>query len=70
MDMTQGEETILKTDVLGRVKTPATRREELLDEFAAAGSAARSSPNWSESNTRLLRPGRRNGGVSVGPIRR
>ena len=28
---------ILKTDVLGRVKTPAARREELLDEFERSG---------------------------------
>jgi hypothetical protein len=30
---TQAEEQVLKTDVLGRVKTPAARREKLLDEF-------------------------------------
>ncbi len=29
--------TILKTDVLGRVKTPPTRREQLLDEFDRGG---------------------------------
>ena len=30
-------ETILKTDVLGRVKTPRPRREELLDQFERSG---------------------------------
>jgi len=28
---------ILKTDVLGRVRTPAARREQLLDEFERSG---------------------------------
>jgi hypothetical protein len=28
---------ILKTDVLGRVKTPAARREQLLDEYERSG---------------------------------
>jgi hypothetical protein len=31
------ETTILKTDVLGRVKTPVARREQLLDEFERSG---------------------------------
>lgn len=31
------EEVLLKTDALGRVRTPAARREELLDEFARSG---------------------------------
>jgi hypothetical protein len=34
---TPADETILKTDVLGRVKTPAARREQLLDEFERSG---------------------------------
>jgi hypothetical protein len=37
MNTTSAEETILKTDVLGRVKTPAARREQLLDEFERSG---------------------------------
>ena len=37
MDMTPAGETILKTDVLGRVKTPKGRREQLLDEFEKSG---------------------------------
>jgi hypothetical protein len=37
MNMTLADETILKTDVLGRVKTPAARREQLLDEFERSG---------------------------------
>jgi hypothetical protein len=37
MDTTQADEAILKTDVLGRVKTPLARREELLDEFERSG---------------------------------
>ena len=31
------EAAILKTDVLGRVRTPAARREQLLDEFERSG---------------------------------
>lgn len=38
MDTTAGsEEVVLKTDVLGRVKTPRERREQLLDEFERSG---------------------------------
>jgi len=37
MDTTPTEETILKTDVLGRVKMPQERREQLLDEFERSG---------------------------------
>jgi hypothetical protein len=37
MNTTPAEETILKTDVLGRVKTPVARREQLLDEFERSG---------------------------------
>jgi beta-galactosidase len=33
MNMTPTDEAILKTDVLGRVRTPRERREHLLDEF-------------------------------------
>jgi hypothetical protein len=36
-DESRAEETILKTDVLGRVKTPRERREQLLDEFERSG---------------------------------
>jgi hypothetical protein len=28
---------IIKTDVLGRIKTPAARREQLIDEFERSG---------------------------------
>lgn len=31
--------SLLKTDVLGRVKTPAARREQLLDEFERSGAS-------------------------------
>jgi hypothetical protein len=34
---TPADEVILKTDVLGRVQTPAARRESLLDEFERSG---------------------------------
>ena len=34
---TPADETILKTDALGRVKTPKERREALLDEFEKSG---------------------------------
>ena len=37
MNTTLAEATILKTDVLGRVKMPAARREQLLDEFERSG---------------------------------
>lgn len=37
MTTTTGGTEILKTDVLGRVKTPAARREQLLDEFECSG---------------------------------
>lgn len=33
----KGDEVVLKTDGLGRVKTPAARRESLLDEFERSG---------------------------------
>ena len=34
---TQAVEQVLKTDTRGRVKTPAARREQLLDEFEHSG---------------------------------
>jgi transposase-like protein len=37
MDTTHTEETILKADVLGRVKTPLARREQLLEEYERSG---------------------------------
>jgi hypothetical protein len=37
MTSTNTEEALLKTDVLGRVKTPKNRRQELLDEFERSG---------------------------------
>ena len=37
MNMTPTDEAILKTDVLGRVRTPRERREQLLDEFERSG---------------------------------
>ena len=37
MNTTPTDEMILKTDVLGRVKTPLARREQLLDEFERSG---------------------------------
>jgi len=37
MNMTPTDEAILKTDVLGRVRTPRERREHLLDEFEHSG---------------------------------
>lgn len=37
MNTTSADGTILKTDVLGRVKTPGERREQLLDEFEKSG---------------------------------
>lgn len=37
MSTTPTDERILKTDVLGRVKTPLARREQLLEEFERSG---------------------------------
>ena len=37
MNTTPTDGVILKTDALGRVKTPAARREELLDEYERSG---------------------------------
>lgn len=36
-DMTKADATILKTDELGRVRTPAARRESLILEFERSG---------------------------------
>jgi hypothetical protein len=36
-DMEQSDGAILRTDVQGRVRTPAARRESLLDEFERSG---------------------------------
>lgn len=37
MNTTLTDEVVLKRDVLGRVKTPQARREQLLDEFERSG---------------------------------
>lgn len=37
MNTTPSDEAVLKQDVLGRVKTPKARREQLLDEFERSG---------------------------------
>lgn len=37
MNTTLTDEVVLKQDVLGRVKTPTARREQLLDEFERSG---------------------------------
>ena len=37
MNTTPSDAVILKMDVLGRMKTPAARREQLLDEFERSG---------------------------------
>ena len=37
MNTTPTDEVILKQDVLGRVRTPKARREQLLDEFERSG---------------------------------
>ena len=36
-DMVKSEGAVIKTDELGRVRTPAERREGLLDEFERSG---------------------------------
>src|SRR5690348_11063090 len=37
MHTTPTDEVVLKQDVLGRVRTPKARREQLLDEFERSG---------------------------------
>ena len=41
---------ILKTDVLGRVKTPVERREALLDEFEKSGMSGLEFARWAGVN--------------------
>jgi hypothetical protein len=36
-DMIKTDEVVLKTDKLGRMQTPAARREQVLDEFERSG---------------------------------
>jgi len=36
-DMIKADEVVLKTDELGRMQTPAARREQVLDEFERSG---------------------------------
>jgi hypothetical protein len=36
-DMIKADEVVLKTDKLGRMQTPAARREQVLDEFERSG---------------------------------
>ena len=36
-DMVKSEGTVIKTDEVGRVRTPVARRESLLGEFARSG---------------------------------
>ncbi len=36
-DMIKADEAVLKTDKLGRMQTPAARREQILDEFERSG---------------------------------
>jgi hypothetical protein len=36
-DMIKADEAVLKSDELGRVRTPPERREQLLDEFECSG---------------------------------
>ena len=38
---TEAEEAVLKTDVLGRIRTPRERREKILDEFEVSGLSGR-----------------------------
>lgn len=38
---TEAGEAVLKTDVLGRIKTPRERREKILDEFEGSGLSGR-----------------------------
>ena len=38
---TRAVDQVLKTDVLGRVRTPRQRREQLLDEFEGSGASGK-----------------------------
>lgn len=40
-DLIKADEAVLKTDKLGRMQTPAARREQLLDEFERSGLKCR-----------------------------
>jgi hypothetical protein len=44
--MKAGEVAVLKQDGLGRVKTPAARREQLLDEFEQSGLSGTKFAGW------------------------
>ena len=71
MNTTPADEAMLKTDVLGRVKTPQERREQLLDEFERSGlTRAEVCGGGGRSNTRRLRLGRKSGGGNAARIRR
>ena len=56
MNTTLTDEVVLKQDVLGRVKTPKARREELLDEFERSGLPGLNYVHLRPSRTKLLRP--------------
>ena len=55
--MIKADEVVLKTGVLGRVKTPAARREQLLDEFERSGLSGTEvcGGGWASSIRRLRR---------------
>ena len=62
MNMTPTDEAILKTDVLGRVRTPRERREHLLDEFERSGLSGQKFAVLAGIKYRHLRRGRSSGG--------
>jgi hypothetical protein len=43
-------EVVLKSDVLGRVKTPLERREALVDEFEKSGMSGQAFAKWAGLN--------------------
>ena len=54
-DTTQAVEPVIKTDVLGRMKTPAGRRETLLDEFERSGLSGKKFAAFGLISRRLVR---------------
>jgi hypothetical protein len=62
MTNTTPAEKVLKSDVLGRVKSPRARQEALLDEFERSGVSGKKFAALVGINTRRSRRGCKDGG--------
>jgi hypothetical protein len=64
---------LLKTDALGRVRTPGARREALLAEFARSGTSAKKFAELAGVNYQTfatwVQKQRREGGLTAGTVR-